>query len=111
MTQSWVVLLTDIGFHVESKMLLMRASQTSSRACGRGESRRILPDELLHTQRRLPRQRKHVVRHPVITSRAVQIGHRHEVIHQVNRQAVMEQPFLPRPNRNVLKGDRAAQRL
>ena len=53
--------------------------------CGRGECRRILPDELLHAQRPLPRQREHVVRHPVIASRAVQIGHRREVVYQVNR--------------------------
>ncbi len=42
---------------------------------------------------------------------AVQIGHRCQVVHQVNRQAAVEQPFTPRLDRNVLKGDRAAKRL
>jgi hypothetical protein len=40
----------------------------------------------------------------------VQIGHRREVIHQVNRQAAFEQRVPPRLDRNVLIGDRAAQR-
>jgi len=38
------------------------------------------PDELSHAQRRLPRQREHVVRHPVIASRTMQIGHRRKVV-------------------------------
>jgi hypothetical protein len=42
---------------------------------------------------------------------SMQIGHRCEVVHQVNRQAALEQPVPPRLDRNVLKGDRAAKRL
>jgi hypothetical protein len=57
-----------------------------------GECRRILPDELLHARRPLRGYRLHVVRHPVVSSRAVQIGNRREVVHQVNRQAALEQP-------------------
>jgi hypothetical protein len=33
---------------------------------------------------------KHVVGHPVIASRAVQMGHRREVVHQLSRQAALE---------------------
>ena len=44
----------------------------------------------------------------VVASLAVQVGHRREVVHQVNRQAALEQPVPPRLDRNVLKGDRAA---
>jgi hypothetical protein len=36
------------------------------------------------------------VRQPIVASRAVQIGHRREVVHQVNRQAALEQPGPPR---------------
>ena len=45
----------------------------------------LFSDELLHAQRRLSSQREHVVRHPVIASGAVQIGHRRELVRQVNR--------------------------
>jgi hypothetical protein len=31
----------------------------------------------------------------------MQIGHRREVVHQVNRQAALEQPVPPRLDRNV----------
>ena len=41
----------------------------------------------------------------------MQIGHRREVVHQVNRQAALEQLDPPRLDRNVLKRDRAAKRL
>ena len=37
-----------------------------------GEGLRISPDELLHAQGRLAREREHLVRHPVVASRAVQ---------------------------------------
>src|ERR1700687_5058030 len=66
------------------------------RFCRRGECRRILSDKLLHTQRPLPCQFAHVVRHPVEAPRTVQIGHRREVVHDVNRQAPLEQLGPPR---------------
>lgn len=37
---------------------------------------------------------KRVVRHTVVASCAMQIGYRHEVIHKVKRQAVLEQSLL-----------------
>src|SRR5262245_4864634 len=43
--------------------------------CRRGECRRIPADEPLHTQRLAPCQLEHVVRHPVVASCAVEIGH------------------------------------
>jgi hypothetical protein len=38
----------------------------------------------------------------------VQIGHGREVVHQMNRQAALEQPVPPRLDRNVLIRDRTA---
>src|SRR5580700_5518243 len=55
--------------------------------CRRGKCRRILSDKLLHAQRPLPREREHVVRQPVEAPRAMQIAHRRQVVHQVNRPA------------------------
>src|SRR5262245_32175657 len=40
----------------------------------------------------------------------MQIGHCREMVYQVNRQAARKQPVPPRPNRNVLVGDWAAER-
>lgn len=53
-----------------------------------------------------PREVGVCVRHPVIASRAVQIGHRREVMNQVSGQAAREQRVPPRLDRNVLMGDR-----
>ena len=53
----------------------------SGHVCRRCECRRILPDEILHTQRLLPGQRADVARYPVVASCAVEIGHRREVVH------------------------------
>ena len=41
----------------------------------------------------------------------MQIGHCQEIVHQVNRQAVLEQSGPPRLNGNVLIGDSAAKSL
>src|SRR6266853_2072096 len=41
----------------------------------------------------------------------MQIPHRRQVVHHVNRPASLEQLVPPRLDRNVLKGDCAAQRL
>jgi len=46
---------------------------------------------ILHAQRSLPCQREHVVGYPIEAYRAMQIGHRREVVHEVNRQATLEQ--------------------
>src|SRR4030095_1510323 len=79
--------------------------------CRRRKCRRILPDELLHALRPLPCQPEHVVGHPIIASSTMQVGHGHEVVHQVRRKATFEQCVPPRLDRNVLIGDRAAKRL
>jgi hypothetical protein len=59
----------------------------------------------------LPRQCEHVLRHPIEAPRAMQIGHRRQAVHQVNRPAPLEQLVPPRLDGNVLKADGAAQRL
>src|SRR5258708_3118301 len=77
--------------------------------CGCGESLRISPDELANPQRRLPRQLEHLVRPPVVPSREMQIGHRRQMVPQMNRLAALEQSFPPRLNRDALKGDCSAK--
>jgi len=46
-------------------LLFVRRHSSLFCFCRRGKCRRILSDKLLHAQRPLPRQREHVVRHPV----------------------------------------------
>src|SRR6266700_3698815 len=95
----------------KSDLLSASIRRHSRRFCRRSECGRIFPDELLHTQRHSPRQREYVVRHTVIASCAVQIGHRREVVNQVSGQAAREQRVPPGPDMNVLKSDGAAKRL
>src|ERR1700730_6386710 len=83
----------------------------SGRFCRCGKCRRILSNELLHTERTLHRQCAHVVRHYVEAPSTVKIGHRREVVHEVTRRASLEQTIPTRLNRNIMIGDRSAQRL
>ena len=50
----------------------------------RRKLQRMFPDKLPHAERPLTRQYAHIIRHPIIAPRAVQVGHRGEMVHKVN---------------------------